>query len=99
MSITLKQDICGLGAPGTLLADVASSRIEQYLPPELQYACLYWVQHLYKSDSQIYDNDYVCRFLQTHLLYWLEALSWMQKISEGIRAIISLESIALVSLL
>jgi hypothetical protein len=99
MSNTLKQDICGLGAPSTLLTDVASSHVRQYLPPELQYACLYWVYHLYKSNSQIYDNDDVCQFLQTHLLYWLEALTWMQKISEGILAIISLESIALVSLL
>jgi hypothetical protein len=98
MSISLKQDICGLDAPGTLLADVASSQVEQCLPPELQYACLYWVQHLCQSGTQIYDNDLVHQFLQANLLYWLEALSWMQKISKGILAIISLESIALVSL-
>jgi hypothetical protein len=99
MSDTLKQDICGLDAPGTLLADVAGSHVEQCLPSELQYACLYWVQHLHKSNSQISDHDDVCQFLQTHLLHWLETLSWMQKISEGIHAIISLESITLVSLL
>ena len=98
ISDTLKQDICGLGAPDTVLADVAGSHVEQYLPPELQYACLYWVQHLHKSNSQISDNDNVCQFLQTHLLHWLEALSCMQKISEGIHAIISLEPITLVSL-
>ena len=43
MSDVLKQDICGLGAPGTLLVDVAGSHVKQCLPPELQYACLYWV--------------------------------------------------------
>jgi hypothetical protein len=97
MSTALKQDICGVGAPGTLVTDIQSSRVEQCLPPEVQYACLYWVQHLEKCDGQSYDN--VHQFLQTHLLHWLEALSWMRKISEGILAIISLGSIASVSLL
>ena len=32
------------------------------------------------------------------LLHWLEALSWMRKTAEGVRAIVSLESINLVSL-
>ncbi|SLM39426.1 WD40/YVTN repeat-like-containing domain [Lasallia pustulata] len=62
--------------------------------PEVQYACLHWVKHLRRSDAQLRDNDYVHQFLQTHTLHWLEALGWMQKISEGILEIISLESIA-----
>jgi hypothetical protein len=41
MSISLKQDVCGLSAPGILTTEVKSSRVEQCLPPELQYACLY----------------------------------------------------------
>jgi hypothetical protein len=39
----------------------------------------------------------VHQFLQEHLLHWLESLGWMRKISEGIHAIASLESIAAVS--
>ncbi|PMD28804.1 HET-domain-containing protein [Hyaloscypha variabilis F] len=35
-------------------------------------------------------------FLKEHLLHWLEALGWMQKVSNGIYAIASLESIAAV---
>jgi hypothetical protein len=46
---------------------------------------------------QLHDGGEVHQFLQTHFLHWLEALSWMWKISEGILAITSLESIALVS--
>jgi hypothetical protein len=38
----------------------------------------------------------VHQFLQEHLLHWLEALGWMQKVPEGIYAINSLESIAAV---
>jgi hypothetical protein len=96
MSTSLKQDICGLSAPGVLVTDVKSSQVDELLPPEVQYACLYWVRHLQKSGEQLYNNDQVHQFLKVHLLHWLEAL--MRKVSEGIHAITSLESIALVSL-
>ena len=97
MSASLKQDICGQNAPGVLVANVEGTRVEQCLSPELQYACLYWIQHLQKSGAQLCDNDNVHQFLKVYLLHWLEALSWMRKVSEGIYAINSLESIALVS--
>jgi hypothetical protein len=97
MSTSLTEDICGVNIPGTLIADVECRRIEQCLPLEVQYACLYWIQHLQRSGAQLRDNDYVDQFLRNHFLHWLEALSWMQKISEGILEIISLESIAPVS--
>jgi hypothetical protein len=95
MSISLKQDICCLEATGVLVTNIESSQVEKCLPAELQYACLYWVQHLKRSGAQLYDQVY--QFLQDHLLHWLEALGWIGKTSEGILAIISLESIALVS--
>src|SRR5271156_5918764 len=97
MSNSLKQDIYDLGTPGALVTDIESSQVEQCISPEVQYACLYWIDHLQKSGAQLYDNDQVHQFLEVHLLHWLEALSWMRKISEGILAITSLESIALVS--
>jgi hypothetical protein len=97
LSTSLKKDICSVVKPGTCIADVESSRIEQCLPQELQYACLYWVEHLHKSDTQLRDYEDIHHFLRNHFLHWLEALSWMQKISDGILEIISLESIANVS--
>ncbi len=99
MSSSLKQDICDLKAPGVLRTDVASSRVDQCLPPEVRYACLYWIQHLQKSDAQLYDNDQVHQFLQKHLLHWLEALGWIRKTSEGILAILLLEAEISVSLI
>ncbi|PQE16458.1 WD40 YVTN repeat-like-containing protein [Rutstroemia sp. NJR-2017a WRK4] len=91
MSTFLKQDVCGQKAPGTLVADVGI-RIEDYLPPEVRYACIYWIEHIQKGGTQLHDNDEVSQFLKVHLLHWLEALSWVGKISEGIIAISSLES-------
>ncbi|CZR70134.1 uncharacterized protein PAC_20035 [Phialocephala subalpina] len=93
MSNSLKQDVCRQGAAGTLVADVESSQIEQCLPPEVRYACLHWIQHLQKSGAQLYDNDPVHQFLQVHLVHWLEALGWIGKTSEGILAILSLETL------
>jgi hypothetical protein len=91
MSKSLKKDICHQEAPGTFVTDVENFRIEQCLPPSVQYACLYWIQHLQKSGTQLYDNGHIHQFLQINLLYWLEALAWMGKTSEGILAILSLE--------
>ena len=99
MSTSLKQDICGLNTLGVLIGDVESSRVKHSLPPVVQYACLYWIQHLQKSSAQLCDDDQVHQFLQVHLLHWLEALSWMGKTSEGILAIHSLETLIPVSLL
>jgi hypothetical protein len=98
MCDSLKQDTLGKYRPGALVADVEASRVEQCLPPELQYACLYWIQHVEKSGSQLCDDGQVHRFLQGHVLHWLEALGWMRKVPEGFHAITSLESFASVSI-
>ncbi|KAH6699976.1 heterokaryon incompatibility protein-domain-containing protein, partial [Leptodontidium sp. MPI-SDFR-AT-0119] len=91
MSQTLKKDICDMHAPGTQASQVDCSRLQECLPPEVQYACLYWVQHLQRSGAQASDGEEAHQFLQVHLLHWLEALGWMGKISEGIQAILALE--------
>jgi hypothetical protein len=92
MSQTLKMDVCEKHASGSQAGQVECSWVERYLPPEVQYACLYWVHHLQKSGSQVHDGEEAYRFLQAHLLHWLEALGWMGKVSEGIQAILSLKA-------
>jgi len=97
MSTFLKQDICSIIVPGTFATDIGQSKVEEVLPLEVQYACLYWTQHLQKSSPRLQDNERIHQFLQSHFLHWLEALGWMQKISEAITQIINLEAIAAVS--
>lgn len=99
MSKFLKKDICRQQAPGTLVHNVKCSIIEQCVPLDVQYACLYWIQHLQKSGTQLQDNDPVHHFLIVDLLHWLEVLGWIGKTFKGIRAILSLETQIKVSLL
>ncbi|KIN05290.1 hypothetical protein OIDMADRAFT_51101 [Oidiodendron maius Zn] len=82
MSKMLKENICGLQSPGTLVKDVDPNLIEQCIPPELQYACLYWIQHYRQSGTRLYDGDPVHRFFQQHFLHWLEAVNLMGKGSQ-----------------
>jgi hypothetical protein len=96
MSKSLQQDICGAGAPGTFVADVESTRVEQRLTPEVQYACRYWTQHVEKNGDQLRDNGEVHCFLQQHLLHWIEALGWMGRLPEGVHALAALESFIVV---
>jgi NACHT domain len=97
MSDKLRRDICDLHLPGALAREAQSDRIEQHLPAELQYACHYWVQHLQRSETQLFDNGQVHVFLRKHLLHWLEVLGLMERTSEGVLAISSLESFVQVS--
>ena len=41
---------------------------------------------------QVHSGEEVHRFLQAHLLHWLEALGWMGRISEEIQSIMALEA-------
>ena len=97
MNTCLKRDICEMHAPGVLTSEVERSRIEERLRPEVQYACLYWVQHLQRSGAQLYDNDQAHTFLQKHFLHWLEALSLMQSMSRAVAMIRTLEKLLTVS--
>jgi NACHT domain len=97
MSNSLKQDVFNLGNPGILLDEVEKSQIDQIIPPEVQYACLYWIQHVHEGNYPLQDDDEVHQFLQNHLLHWLEALGWIGKVTEGIYAISLLDSLVAVS--
>ncbi|KAK4203865.1 hypothetical protein QBC40DRAFT_274057 [Triangularia verruculosa] len=80
----LKRDICGLKVPGMLRSEVGQQTIDAHLPPEVKYACQYWVHHLKECRYNIEDDGPVHTFLKSHLLYWLEALSLLGRLSGGV---------------
>ncbi|MCJ1425618.1 hypothetical protein MMC29_003518 [Sticta canariensis] len=93
----LKRDMCNLRAPGTLIREVQSG-VDDHISMDVQYACRYWVGHLERVDHEgqikigLHDDGQIHLFLSKHLLHWLEALSLMEKISEGVHMITRLEA-------
>jgi hypothetical protein len=87
MSSLLRHDLCDLCSTGVVIQDIEQERIEQCIPRELQYACLYWVEHYRLSGTHLEDDDVAHRFLKEHFLHWLEAISLMRKGSEMLKAI------------
>jgi hypothetical protein len=106
MRRVLKQNICQLDSPGVFVGD-AISQINKSLPQELEYPCCFWIDHLwhaYEADVQKIALDrqamhLVLGFVEFKLLNWLEALSIMGNMSEGLRAISMLRDIPAVSLI
>jgi hypothetical protein len=83
-------DICNLRLPGALASQVDKSKIEECLPLDVQYVCLYWISHLQQSDIELCHSGQVHEFLKKHFLHWLEALSLIGKMSEGIHIVTDL---------
>ncbi|MCJ1464392.1 hypothetical protein MMC07_003005 [Pseudocyphellaria aurata] len=95
---TLKRDICNLRMPGTLIHEVQRSKIDHHLSRDVQYACRYWVDHLEQVSHErrvqigLHDGGRFHVFLLEHFLHWLEALSLIGKLSEGVLLITKLEA-------
>ncbi|CAG8090977.1 unnamed protein product [Penicillium nalgiovense] len=82
MRSRLQRDICKLTSPGTRRADIDPQLVRQYLPPELQYSCRYWIHHLEHCQYLSFDIEGVRIFLQKHFLHWVEAMSLLGLVSE-----------------
>jgi hypothetical protein len=91
---TLKGDICDLRKPGISIDEIDTSTVQRCLPLTTQYACLYWFDHLRQAfdDSFFRENGLFHVFYQHQLLSWLEALSLMKKLSDGISMILQLDA-------
>ncbi|KAH6970641.1 hypothetical protein BKA56DRAFT_596706 [Ilyonectria sp. MPI-CAGE-AT-0026] len=89
---SLEEDLCQLQLPGIDRSEVSPERIARCLPAELQYASRYWAHHLQNAEKQACTDQEIFNFLSQHFLHWLEALSLIGRISEGLHIIKTLES-------
>jgi hypothetical protein len=80
----LQRNICNLASPGTCMVDTDPQYVRQYLPPELQYSCRYWIHHLEQSQALPSEMEDILLFLQRHFLHWVEAMSLLGLLSEGL---------------
>ncbi|KAK4448347.1 hypothetical protein QBC34DRAFT_112805 [Podospora aff. communis PSN243] len=96
MSTVLQRDMYDLKAPGF--------PIDEVQPPSpnpletVRYSCVFWVDHLRdsisdKTTTERSTHHAVHTFLEQKYLYWLEALSLLQAMSEGVIAIGQLEGL------
>lgn len=69
MSKTLRRNICRLETLGTFKSETENIVMDRYIPPHVQYACLYWLDHFRKGDLDLDDAGQIYRFLQNHFLY------------------------------
>jgi hypothetical protein len=96
MSRTLRRDMYGLHAPGF--------SIDSVKPPDpdplsaARYSCVYWVDHLSDIETGYDEIGLVHVFLKNHFLHWMEALSLLKSISNGILAISKLRNFLKVSI-
>ncbi|QPC71960.1 hypothetical protein HYE68_002712 [Fusarium pseudograminearum] len=80
MSKMLHKNICHLDSPGTTITEpLEASQINKNIPPDLQYACLYWVEHYRQSGIHLSDGDAINQFFKRCFLNWLEAMNLMGK--------------------
>ncbi|KAK3349887.1 beta transducin-like protein HET-E2C [Lasiosphaeria hispida] len=99
MSGNLQRDIYSLKAPGFPIDHV---RLPDPDPlARVRYLCVYWVSHLSDAVSGVnanlntllQDNGPVHSFFEEKYLYWLEALSLLRAMSDGVLAIRRLEGL------
>jgi hypothetical protein len=90
----LYQDMCDLVSPGVLQSEINDGTVASSLPPELQYACRYWINHLIQSQQEMVDGDTTHLFLQKHFLHWLEAMSLIRDSSSCVHLLDSLQALA-----
>ena len=87
LSKILRRDMYNLQDPGSMVKDAPD-------PDPLvsiRYSCVFWVDHLCKADDhsldQISDDGAIFAFLKEHFLHWLESLSLIHKLSDGVLSI------------
>jgi len=90
LSKTLRRDIYNLQDPGGMVKDVP----DPDPLASIRYSCVFWVDHLCKADDKsldrkkkLSDDGAIFAFLKEHFLHWLESLSLIYKLSDGVLSI------------
>ena len=90
MNQELKMNICHLSHPGVKKNKIEKATLDTYIPPELRYACRYWIHHLQNGEPSTIDWTLIEHFLKSHFLHWLEVMSlfgWVSEIFDNIKAL------------
>ena len=90
LSKTLRRDIYNLRDFGGMMKEVP----DPDPLASIRYSCVFWVDHLCKADDtsldwkdKLSDGGAVFAFVKEHFLHWLESLSLIYKLSDGVLSI------------
>lgn len=101
ISKTLRRNIYNIQSPGFLISYVRKPEPDPLAAAH--YSCVYWIDHLedcsfFKNAStNLQEGGSVDIFLQKSFLYWVEALSLIRSLPQGISAMLQLDSFLQVS--
>ncbi|GKZ36740.1 hypothetical protein AbraIFM66950_007937, partial [Aspergillus brasiliensis] len=87
MNTQLMENICQLSDYGIQRESIKSEVINKHLTADIQYACRYWVYHIEQSGLQVEDGDAFHNVMDSHVLHWLEIMSWMRSAHEAINTL------------
>lgn len=89
----LRKNICELWGPGVVITEISGNidAIQKNFPLSVQYACRYWLDHFQEGNHVQDDFQKIREFLERHFLHWLEGLSLMGEVSNGILMIVALD--------
>ncbi|KAL7620466.1 hypothetical protein AAE478_009461 [Parahypoxylon ruwenzoriense] len=99
MSGTLQRDVYGLKDWGLPVNEITAPDPDPLAAA--RYSCIHWADHLAECqpdkqaqyDKDLQDGGVLDKFLRRHYLHWLEALSILGNVPEGILAISKLDGI------
>jgi len=92
MNKRLEKNICKLDEYVSLsdVGDLLTCRTT-YIGAALEYACLFWTNHLVRipvSGPDVKEvQKSISRFFKKHLLFWIEVLSLMRNLDAGVHAL------------
>ncbi|KAF3228849.1 hypothetical protein TWF106_006369 [Orbilia oligospora] len=96
LSKALKPDICNLIYPGTRIQDIDPTVRKKHITPEIAYSCQYWAYHLtHCMDESGLDEEKsqtLLKFLESHLLHWLETMIILGALDKALDAVNNLKS-------
>ncbi|KAI0854201.1 WD40 repeat-like protein [Daldinia vernicosa] len=99
MSQHLHMDMCDIRKPGVLSIEIPPDLVQRSIEPHLQYACKYWVNHLLQIEETqlpkdiLVDDGIIHKFLQKHILNWVETLSLIGEAGSAIHTINHLKTL------
>ncbi|KAF4843336.1 Vegetative incompatibility protein HET-E-1 [Colletotrichum siamense] len=91
MSTKLRRNIYNVKKDGTAFDEICVPTPDPLAP--VRYACVYWADHLTENQVGNQQLDEVHLFMAEHFLHWLEALSLLRSISEGILSMSRMQQI------